>query len=186
MKPPTSDLGDISEGTKIMLARIETLNAEVLHLKAAAIVDGQRIAELQSQHESCIHNGTHAAKIERDELMGEIERLRTAIRAIAIECGHSSLLSGETSLAAIQEYADLSVTVIAERAASFEVLLEKNGALEARITTLRTALRDISRLAHNQSDHNLTDATGPRDAKFRGILFCAARDLANTALEATK
>ncbi len=35
MKPPTSDLGDISEGTKIMLARIETLNAEVERLRAA-------------------------------------------------------------------------------------------------------------------------------------------------------
>ncbi len=37
MKPPASDpgTGDVSEGTKIMLARIEALNAEVERLRAA-------------------------------------------------------------------------------------------------------------------------------------------------------
>jgi hypothetical protein len=47
---------------------------------------------------------------------------------------------------------------------------------------LLVALRDIARIAHNQTDDNLSDATGPNDARMRGLMYCAARDIARRAL----
>lgn len=56
-------------------------------------------------------------------------------------------------------------------------------ALRAENERLRGALGNIQNIGGNLPDERLTDRTGPNDAAARGLMYCAARDMARAALE---
>lgn len=56
--------------------------------------------------------------------------------------------------------------------------------LKAENGRLRAALEQIAGIGGNLSDDCYTDATGPRDAAHRGLMYVHARAIARKALEA--
>lgn len=70
-------------------------------------------------------------------------------------------------------------------AEAFNVVMETGRTLRQLAddrAKLLEALRSIEMVAGNQSDENLMNPGGERDAAYRGILVCNARDVAHAAI----
>lgn len=65
-----------------------------------------------------------------------------------------------------------------------ETVIEAEKRVAVGATDLLAALDAITRLGGNLDDDRHTDKTGPNDARQRGLMYCAARDIARNALEA--
>jgi hypothetical protein len=87
-----------------------------------------------------------------------------------------AMLAGAERMAAIRNFYAAARTAVPE-------LLDALEAAHMESAKLRQAHRWITTLGGNLSDDRHTDATGPNDARQRGLMYCEARRIAREALE---